>query len=79
MEACKEGCKYYIRLSNEVWKYLSENNILNFAGVEKGGTKLNYCAANAKFIKSAIFGCSVKNYGVQEKEFKGLKEQLGGK
>ena len=79
MEACKDGCKYFIRLSDEVWTYLTENNILNFAGADRDGPKLNYCAANNKFIKSAIFACTVKHHGMQEKEFKGLKDKLGEK
>jgi len=68
--ACQEGCKYYIRVSDKVWEYITTAGILDFAGVKPGE---NYCAANAKFIKSAIFACSVKDHGIQEKEFKGLK------
>ena len=73
MMACQEGCKYYIRVSNKVWEYVTTTGILDFAGVKPGDVKVNYCAANAKFIKSAIFACSVKDHGIQEKEFKGLK------
>lgn len=76
MEACKDGCKYFIMISDKVWEYLKEQDTLNFSGVEPGDPKLNYCAANAKFIRSVIFACSVKDHGIQEKEFKGLSKTL---
>jgi hypothetical protein len=63
-------------ISDKVWEYLKNQGAMNFEGVEPDDPKLNYCAANAKFIKSVIFACSVKDHGIQEKGFKGLPKTL---
>ena len=76
MEACKDGCKYFIMLSDKVWEYLKSRGAMDFAGVEPGDPKLNYCAANAKFIKSVIFACSVKDHGIQEDVFSDIKKVM---
>lgn len=74
MEACKDGCKYFIRISDGVWNHLKEQGTFNSIDIPESQTRLNFCAANSKFIKSVIFACSVKDHGMQEEEFKGLKD-----
>lgn len=55
--AC-EDCRYLVVLSNNVYKKLfREGKLPSTANIDK---KMNFCAMAARFLRSAILVCSIK-------------------
>jgi len=55
--AC-EGCKYLVQISDAVWnKMFHEGKLPSSAKLEE---KMNFCAMSARFLRSAILVCSIK-------------------
>lgn len=56
--AC-EGCKYLVQISDAVWeKMFYEGKLPSTANIEQ---KMNFCAMAARFLRSAILVCSIKD------------------
>ena len=58
METACENCRYLVQLSNEVYKKMyHEGKLPSTASLDK---KMNFCAMAARFLRSAILVCSIK-------------------
>ena len=56
--AC-EGCRYLVQISDAVWvKMFHEGKLPTTANIEQ---KMNFCAMAARFLRSAIMVCSIKD------------------
>jgi hypothetical protein len=52
------GCKYLVQISDAVWKKMFHDGKLpTTANIEQ---KMNFCAMAARFLRSAIMVCSIK-------------------
>jgi hypothetical protein len=54
-----DGCKYLVQISDAVWKKMfQEGKLPTSANIEQ---KMNFCAMAARFLRSAIMVCSIKD------------------
>jgi hypothetical protein len=58
MSVVCDSCKYYVRISNAVWEgmYLAEK----LPSTALRDEKLNFCAMAGRFLRSAVFACTIK-------------------
>ena len=58
METACDDCRYFVKLSEGVWKWMYlDGKLPDSASLEE---KLNFCAMAARFVRSAVFACSIK-------------------
>lgn len=58
MDTACDDCRYFVKISEGVWKGMHVAGKLPDSATPD--EKLNFCAMAARFIRSAIFACSIK-------------------